>query len=243
MAVTKREVTDDKVITTTTIVREEPRHIDYQDLLDCVEIEQDDWHGAPWENCDGYDHEIGPVDFDHPDQTDSCAYVSARNGWSGRIIKHGTSTEDDLDDLYEYYRSRGQSKQVAFEAVAESRRLRMEQLVNWYENGWTYYYVKAEYNGYESRGCGGIDDYDYADTEIRSEEADELADQLEADGFIVTGKPEPFSKEDARRNNCKQRLDWNKQFAVVEGRNLINRSYRKELSKRKNRAVQRAQSL
>ena len=33
-----------------------PAVIEWQEILDRITIEPDDWPDAPWQNCDGYEH-------------------------------------------------------------------------------------------------------------------------------------------------------------------------------------------
>jgi hypothetical protein len=196
-----RVVTEDKVVTVTTTVREESRWIDYADLLDCVEVKPDEWCDAPWDNCCGYGHETRPISYyDHDDMLDNAAHV-ARACRETLVVEFDNATEKGLDDEYRWYRSNGASKQVAAELVAQNRAARMEALIGWIQDGWEYWYVCAEYNGYEAAGCGGIDDYDYADTEYRRELADELAYELEKDGFVIIGKPDPAVATVANRKD------------------------------------------
>ena len=192
----QRVLTDEKIVTVITTVTEEDRCVDYADLLAAVMVEPDNYPETPWEDCDGYEHTSRSYDYrDHDEMILSAGNVvrTGRSRCGTRVLEFDSAAEKDFDELYRYYRSHGASKGVANELVALSRKERMDQLVQWYENGWEYWYVCAEFNGYQASGCGGIDDYDYADTEVRSECADELAAQLEADGFIITGKPEPVN--------------------------------------------------
>lgn len=210
--VAKRIVTADKIVTVQTIVTEEDRCIDYDDLLAAVRVEPDEWYETPWEHCDGYEHTKRRIGYYDHDGVFESVNVARCGRYDTYLLEFDHRAEKDFDDLYRYYRSNGASKGVAAEMVALSRRERMESLVNWYENGWEWWYVSAEYNGYEAMGCGGIDDYHYADTEVRAECADELADALEEDGFIIIGKPDRMSeyrKNRVANMNRKTRMfDW-----------------------------------
>jgi hypothetical protein len=208
----KRVVTSDTIVTVETTVTEESRFVEYSDLLDAVKIEADNWGDAPWDNCSGFEHTASRLGYyDYAEQANGANNI-ARTGRDTYVLEFDCSVEKEFDDLYRWYRLYGASKGVAAELVAHDRKARMELLVGWYENGWEYWYVCAEYNGYEADGCGGIDDYEYADTEYRTELANDLAAQLEADGFIVTGKPDPTDAyREGRRSNFTRKIhmfDW-----------------------------------
>jgi hypothetical protein len=208
----QRVITEDKIVTIETVVTEQDRNVDYQDLLDCVEVKPDEWGDAPWDNCDGFGHETRGISYwDHDDMIQGANNV-ARTRRKTLVVEFDNASERCLDGDYRWYRSKGASKQVAAELVAQQRAFRMELLIGWLVNGWEYWVVCAEFNGYEACGCGGIDDYDYASGEVRAELADELAEQLEEDGFVITGKPvKGNSCLENRAHHMKQNVhifDW-----------------------------------
>jgi len=213
----ERIVQGDKIMTVTTTVMVEEREVDYNDLLDCVQVERDDWCGAPWDNCDGYGHTITRLGYNHHEgleESNSSVYWDRARC----IIEFDYAAESGFEDDYRYYRANGASKQVAFERVAQLRRERMDQLVEWYSNGWEYWVVTAEYNDFDACSCGGIDDYDYADGEMRNELAVELAGILEDNDFVVTGKPPAFDPVVARRESAINLMKLRANMLVTKGR-------------------------
>jgi hypothetical protein len=177
MTVTKeRFVRGDRVVTVVTT--DESRVVDWNDIDVC--IESDDWTGeTPWENCDGWEHEFDREGWnDHPDRAKSRGRVnrSARDGGPGYII-----IEDDT--------VRGWG--VPEDRIAEVKRKALDQLVDWYENGWEVWQVTAEYGDfsdsiggvYEDAGCS--DHAEQVGEELRAE----VAAQLEDAGYIVEGRP------------------------------------------------------
>jgi hypothetical protein len=167
-------------------VETKPAVVDFADLLDATEVENDDCHSdAPWECCDGYDHEVIKRRDDREIRREArgfCFHDGERE--HVQIVL----TDKDDTDLYNWHRRRGASRQVARERVAEDRRLRLDQLTNWYRNGWNWYYVKGEFDGHFA-SLGGIDDYNYADDYMRLEIAHELVHELEQAGYTVVNKP------------------------------------------------------
>lgn len=187
-----------------TVVTEEPLIVDWDDIA--TKIESDDWTGeAPWEACDGWEHEFVPSHFrDDPYKTLSYKYV--RNNGCGYIEVTDKSIIEWGCVGYP-----GCSKQVRFESIARAKRKATEQLAKWYENGWEWFVVSAEYNDYSS-SIGGIDCYKYAE-KLAKQCRHIVADQLESDGYIVTGRPpEPklYSSCDAFKDRIRRNLNQSK---------------------------------
>ncbi len=210
-----RDVTDEKVITTSVTVTETDRIVQFDDILASVTVEYDEWMSEePWDHCDGWEHDYERVGYNH--------HVGIRDsrgyGWSNANRESFliTVSDDQIKEWgnYDYYHARGCSKQVAAELVAEVKRDALDQLVKWHSDGWNWYRTIGEYEGYVG-SVGGIDCPDHAE-EMRYEIADEIAADMEADGYIVEGKHNPhrYSKLDA----AKDRFRRNLQFDVVKGR-------------------------
>ena len=237
MMTTQRVETDSSVITIETIVTERSKFVDYADIRAAVTIEPDEGCEAPWEHCDSWEHSADKLGWwSHEGLRDSAGY--AVRGWRDSAVV--ITLSDDLDDEYRFYRLNGQSKQVAFERVAQIRRERIEQLVRWYSNGWEVWYVCGEYEGYAGDGgMGGIydDDGNYAE-ECARDLADSIADEMEDDGYVVTDRPER-SNPDNRRSH----QHWLSDINVMTGRDLINRRYRRHIQDKYDQAVKRVQSL
>lgn len=164
----------DELITTTTTVDAQPLHVLWADIRDSVRVEYDEWHEAPWDWCDGFDHEMETIDDDG--QREARGYYKNQ-----RII-----IEPDKN-LYDWHRARGASKQVGAEMVAADRQRRLDQLTTWYTDGWEWWQVVGEFRGY-SASVGGVDSYEYANHLI-DEMAEEIAAQMTADGYQVTDRP------------------------------------------------------
>lgn len=198
----ERFSTENTIVTVTT--REEPRYIDYADIFAAVTIEPDEWayeYEFPWEYCEGYSHDVrGANYYDHSDMLDNANHVGRWNR-SAHVVELDRDAEKSLESGYLWYRAEGASKQVAAELVAQRRQDTLEQLLDWLENGWDYWRVSGEYKGRATDSCGSIDCYDYAEDEVKSEVADELVAQLEADGFIITDKPVEADKAALCRAN------------------------------------------
>jgi hypothetical protein len=163
------------------IVRSRPAVIDYATIREAVEVDPDEcMSDAPWENCDGFKHELRDVRDDAELKSEACIYHEHRR----QIIEQ---TEDH--GIYEYLRARGASRQTAREAVANDRRRTLEILKKWYRDGWEWWYVHCDFMG-ESASVGGVDDYDYATDDCTDEIAGEVAYALEKKGYTVTNRPD-----------------------------------------------------
>lgn len=163
--------------------------VDYDDIK--IRVEYDDWdQRAPWEDCDGWEHEFRGTGYkDHPRARLGYNYVNrpALQGGCGYIVVEDSDViRWGCDGYY------GCSKQVRAEAIAAAKRKATEQLVKWYEDGWQWYDVCAEWGDYHESMCG-IDCPDYAQT-VGREFADNIADNLEADGYTVINRPKRQNK-------------------------------------------------
>ncbi len=195
---------DGKVVTITAVI--EDREVSYDDVLESVSIEHDDWNGeAPWEASDGWEHEAREVGYnDHEGLIDSRGY--ARRG------RHNPNVLIEIDDdviVNEWGCNGypGASKQVRAELIAQAKRDALDQLVKWYENGWEYYFVSGQFNGCTD-GVGGIDCYEDAE-EMRNDVCDEICKQLESEGYTVIDRPAPNNRSSAQmwHDHYKCRMD------------------------------------
>lgn len=210
-----RKMTDKKIITTRVTVRETDRIIQFEDILDAVTVEYDEWfRETPWDNCDGWEHDYERVGYsDHVGIRDSRGY-----GWSGANRESFliTISDDQIEEWgnYDYYRARGCSKQVTAELVAQVKRDSLDQLVKWHSDGWNWYTTAGDYEGYVA-SYGGIDCPDHAE-EMRYEIAGEIAANMEVDGYIVEGEhnPHTYDKLAAAKDHFRRNL----QLDVVKGR-------------------------
>jgi len=175
--------------------------IDFEEILDATEVVYDE-HAceAPWDNCDGFEHKAIP-ERRMPDEADTRAMRGSvySDGLRERVVIQLPEGEDY--GIYTYMRERGATPQVAAEAVAAERRRTLDQLCRWYADGWQWFGARCTFtvlgNEY-SDSVWEIDDPDYAEREVKREIALEVAAQLEAAGYTVTGKPEPPKRLHAR---------------------------------------------
>jgi len=162
--------------------------IDFDDILEKCEVIPDEYADAPWDNCDGFDYELRPLGYyDHDGVRESRACV-----WSDRSRKLiELSPKDDFD--YAYHRKNGATRQVAAELAACRKRDILDTIRKWHEDGWEHWGVRCEFEvcgqSFEA-SCWGIDDSDYAETEVKRDIAGEVAAELRKAGFDVINEPD-----------------------------------------------------
>ncbi|MHA2135985.1 MAG: hypothetical protein ACW99J_19165 [Candidatus Thorarchaeota archaeon] len=211
MLVKERFVTDNKIVVVE--ITEHDRIVDYDDILNAVSVEEDDWTGeTPWDNSDGYEHTTRSFGY-HDDEGIRESRGYARCDRNSVLIEIDDATLEMWGN-YDYYHNAGCSKQVARELVAQTKREALDRLVEWYVNGWTWYYVSGEYAGYND-SVGGVDCRDHAE-ELRYEIADEIASDMEVAGYIIENRHNPH--EYSKREQLQNKLNWNKKFAIVSNR-------------------------
>ncbi len=198
-------LTSDKIIRVKTTVTEEDRIVDFNDIETSVEYDEY-WHDAPWDHCDGWEHEfIASRRFDHDGYQDSVGAVrkTYHNDDSGFI----GITDDTVVNGWGCIGYSGCSKQVRAESIARAKRQAVIQLVKWYEYGWEYYTAFARYGDFMDN-CGGIDCVDYGQ-EVADECAHNVADEMEKDDYIIVNRPEikPYCRVSALRDKIRRQLD------------------------------------
>jgi len=175
--------------------------IDYDDILESITVEPDEgMYDAPWDNCDGFEHTAEPMQtYAHEPFADE---MENAEGWEwsegNRERVFITIPKGEDWGTYDHARARGASKGVARELSASARTRTVKQLSRWYRNGWEWFHVFGEYKG-AMGACGGIDDYDYADGGMRNEIAEEIAAELEREGYTIVNRPVEPRKLTARR--------------------------------------------
>lgn len=192
----------DTLVRTTVTTEAESVFVSWDEIWESIEVvPDDDMTETPWDNCDGFDHEVTDIrDIDENRES-----LQKRRGFTWSRERRNSvviSMERDKSG-YNFYRQQGASRQVASEMVALARRKRIEQVCRWYSQGWEWWGVRGELKGCVA-SVWGIDDYDYANTEMCEEIAVELAGQLEDAGYVVTDKPEPKPQDKTWRYR------WNK---------------------------------
>ena len=199
-----------------------PAIIDYEEIHKHTKVVDDDDNGeAPWEDCDGYEHEAtnmrrveessGWWHFDERTKAwvkhwnpHHVAYVGSHDR---RLIQISKETAAKWG-VAAYAHASGASKQVAAELAAENRRDTIGQLLKWYNEGWRYYGVVCKHPLCEHHGISEsvwrVDDEDYADRAVRHEIASQAVYELEKLGYTVINKP---SKERTREQK-QESLRW-----------------------------------
>jgi hypothetical protein len=182
-------------------VETRPAVVEFSAIREAVTVEPDECMcEAPWENCDGFSHELRDVRDDAELKSEACIYHEHRRQMIELTDDHG---------IYEYLRARGASRQTAREAVASDRRRTLDVLKKWYRDGWEWWQVSCEYLD-ASAGVGGVDDYDYASEACADEIAEEVAAELVKKGYTINGIPtEPDRRAsylENRRYHMRQNL-------------------------------------
>lgn len=181
------KVENGKVVETTTIVKEYPVIIPYSDIIEAAEVYGDEYSEAPWDSCDGLEHEVKTES-----QLGYNVDLQEMRGhfWGDRRECVVVVDKEQVEKwgVYAYARASGASKQVAREMEALNLRNTIDQLREWHSNGYSNYVVKIDFMD-ECESCGGIDDEDFARHEMVHEIAGEVVAKLEARGFKILGQP------------------------------------------------------
>lgn len=167
--------------------------IQWHSILEKTEVVEDyNDHSAPWDNCDGWAHEFhfdAQTDWDYSaSYTDMRGHVYATNHTDAGVIV--VDPKAAYLPTWKYFHDAGASKQVARELAAQALRNCIDQLKEWYQDGWLWHGVRCEYGDAEA-SVWGIDCRDYAEREVVPEIAGEVAHQLEQEGWLIEGQPEP----------------------------------------------------
>lgn len=179
---------DSKRVVTTLKVY--PAVIDFEDILALTIVQHDDHAEAPWEDCDGWSYEVlWRRQGDKPDDFWHKSAGSFHNRHERGVIL--VSRDAVIAWQGPYSKNSGISRQVYEEKLADDRRRAVEQLVEWYTNGWNAFGVVCEFLG-EDESVWGIyaDDEDDAHVqETRVEIAGQVAHALKKKGFEIVNEP------------------------------------------------------
>lgn len=201
----ERILTADKIVTVSTTTTVENRAVNYDDIECSVEID-DFMSEAPWEHCDGWEHEADWLRYPTDEQRNMQGF-----GYSDSNRKYFLLSIDD-DTVSKRWGCNGYpgaSKQVVKEAIAAVKKQAMAQLVKWYSDGWEWYTACAEFNDKEYVNyLGGIDDDDYARECAEGDCRSEVVHEMERDGYIVTNQPprKEYSAVDSMRDRIRRNL-------------------------------------
>ncbi len=157
-------------------VQVESAIIDFADILDAVRIQPDNDAGAPWDDTDCWPHAVENVSDEYEGD-----YFTQR-GRRKRIL-----VNPDNYGWFEYLRERGASKQVAREYEARQIKAVKEQLFVWHNQGYEVWGILCEFKGALSACWGYIGDVEQEDKE---EIADEVARELEGEGYTIINRPD-----------------------------------------------------
>jgi len=180
-----------------------PAIVQYADIADQATFEIDtDESREPWADCDGYQHteiEVGLCQEMLQGKKNPRGLYRHTRGGGGVLVL------DDKDQagLYNYYHERGASKQVARELAAVTDRRTLDQLVEWYADGWWWYRADCVFFNYEAC-CSGYMEED-ADCAIADVIAEVIHDMV-IDGFTVVGQPLCVADTRMSRDKYRQHL-------------------------------------
>lgn len=186
-----------------------PAVVSYREIRESVGIESDDYCNPPWEDCDGYEHELEETEFPEGE-----GYVYTEHK---RIVLEPSVRSSRISQVAEDVRldkhAAGASRQVAFELGADEARRTIRQLREWHNDGWHSYYVGLEFMGWQESLGTGVDDAagSYAE-EIANDLAGWCAAALEERGFTITDLPEPPVRDKLVV------MRWRQKSFIVEGR-------------------------
>lgn len=186
-----------------------PAEIDFNGLVNLVEVDDDEHSPLPWdaeETADEYVHAVQPYD----EFPATMANFTAARGYLGYVADNKTRCrvripafryKQMMIEYSQMYHEAGASKQVAYELAAANIRRHVSQIVEWRRQDETLYVVVSltvEIAGERySMGLGGIDreevdrNTDHAH-EIVQEVAEDVAAQMECDGFIIINQQQPL---------------------------------------------------
>jgi hypothetical protein len=189
-----------------------PLIVDFNDILEAVQVEiDDDWGTQPWDDCDGYEHVIADAD--------EYQYAKDSSGTARGIYRMRNShyqangllllTDTAQEGLYRYHRLNGASKQVAREMVAVTCRQTLDLLVEWYSEGWQWYYVTCEFDGYEDN-CSGFLNEEDAKEHGSNDCARNVAYLMGQAGHIIVNRPVAWYRtRDEIEKECRAGYQYN----------------------------------
>lgn len=212
---------------------------------DCDGYEHDEHRMSRIEDCSGWGHNTeqfvkgkqlfvwvphyNQEDVVHVGNYDRRLITISREqaaAWGIYGHRHGPDYEEVLSPVKKVKikvpaaRGMGQSKQVAREMEAEERRRTLDQLKDWYANGWTYYGVVCGHPAAARHRVGDslwhIDDEEYADKEVRPDVAYNTAVALQKLGYTVLNMPTGERTKEEKRALLRWRVAYNLGFKKVE---------------------------
>jgi hypothetical protein len=175
--------------------------VDFDSILEATTVEVDDDMGPPWKEHDGWEHALKKSDYLRGYNEDD--WVRGK----GVVVV----SRDQAREWGVYGYTPGHThKQRAWERGERIRRKAIDQIVRWYEHGYTWYGVVCKFKGHRAsiwgiQTEGDSPDDPYLD-ETRRELAGEVADELEKDGYTVINRPPEITEAQGRRNRLLYRM-------------------------------------
>jgi len=161
----------------------------WSEIIAACKVELDEFDPrVPWDDCDGWAHEFVTDTTYWPDfdKTQMRAYVRGGCHTDAGVIR--VDVKEAYLTGWEHYHDRGASKQVSRELAAQQLRTCIDQLKEWYYDGWCWYGVVGELDEYEA-SVWGCDNEEYARSVVVPEIAGEIAHQMAHDGWLIEGEP------------------------------------------------------
>lgn len=184
---------------TKTTVETLPAVIDYNDILNLVKVRIDPYTDMPWEISDLFEHVVRSK----REVARECN-IRKMEGYIGkdRVI---IITDKQVKGwgTYDYLRSKGASRQVARECESAQKREAIKQLVKWYTNGYTAYFLTCDY-AFASDCIGGVeeDSLDYHKHDV----AGNVARQLQRRGHTILNMPASYPTRQDKVDRIKRQL-------------------------------------
>jgi len=195
-----------------------PAVISFDTILSLVTIEPDDDVPMPWDDCDGWEHDVEPyarfvddrlnghgtkhtlIDFKN-----TRGYFCSSNGSAKRVVVTDDSFCGESENTrIQYLQNKGASKQVAREVIAYENRRYIDQIVEWRIHGYPCIYVSCEFSlggkTYEA-SCNGFEE-EYEDV-AKEEIASNIAWYLKRDGYTVIG----YDRDAEYKSNRQSKID------------------------------------
>lgn len=192
---TKRTRKGDKVVVTTVEQVELDAVVDFTDIVDAVKFDQDEGgFYPPWIEHDGWEHELVPTseDYNAAEGYLPQGYYATVEHKRGKSYHQPQMIKLQIDfGAYEYAHKRGSSKQVAREHEAHVVREATQRLSDQHRNGHVWWEAHVNFQDYRA-SLGMIYGLENGyDKHIARELADEVADDMEKDGFTIVNRPQP----------------------------------------------------